>query len=36
VLQTSVIACMAVTVGSFFVVEPLIDVAEKAAAQLPL
>jgi NADH-quinone oxidoreductase subunit N len=36
VLQTSVVACMAVTVGSFFVVQPLIDVAEKAAAQLPL
>ena len=34
-LQTSVVACMAVTVGSFFVVQPLIDVAEKAAAQLP-
>jgi NADH-quinone oxidoreductase subunit N len=35
-LQTSVVACMAVTIGSFFAVEPLIDVAEKAAAQLPL
>ncbi|MGH3081702.1 MAG: NADH-quinone oxidoreductase subunit N [Gaiellaceae bacterium] len=35
-LQLSVVACMAVTVGSFFAVEPLIDVAEKAAAQLPL
>jgi NADH-quinone oxidoreductase subunit N len=35
-LQLSVIGCMAVTVGSFFVVEPLIDLAEKAAAQLPL
>jgi NADH-quinone oxidoreductase subunit N len=34
-LQTAVAACMAVTVGSFFAVEPLIDVAEKAAAQLP-
>jgi NADH-quinone oxidoreductase subunit N len=34
-LQTSVVACMAVTVGSFFAVQPLIDVAEKAAAQLP-
>jgi NADH-quinone oxidoreductase subunit N len=34
-LQTSVVACMAVTIGSFFAVEPLIDVAEKAAAQLP-
>jgi NADH-quinone oxidoreductase subunit N len=35
VLQGSVCACMAVTVGAFFAVEPLIDVAEKAAAQLP-
>jgi NADH-quinone oxidoreductase subunit N len=35
VLQASVFACMAVTVGSFFAVQPLIDVAEKAAAQLP-
>jgi NADH-quinone oxidoreductase subunit N len=34
-LQTSVVGCMAVTIGSFFAVEPLIDVAEKAAAQLP-
>jgi NADH-quinone oxidoreductase subunit N len=34
-LQTSVVGCMAVTVGTFFAVEPLIDVAEKAAAQLP-
>jgi NADH-quinone oxidoreductase subunit N len=36
VLQTTVLACTAVTVGSFFAVEPLIDLAEKAAAQLPL
>ena len=35
-LQTTVLACTAVTVGSFFVVEPLINLAEKAAAQLPL
>jgi NADH-quinone oxidoreductase subunit N len=35
VLQTAVVACMAVTVGAFFAVQPLIDVAEKAAAQLP-
>jgi NADH-quinone oxidoreductase subunit N len=35
VLQTSVFTCMAITIGSFFVVEPLIDLAEKAAAQLP-
>jgi NADH-quinone oxidoreductase subunit N len=34
-LSASVVACTAVTVGSFFAVEPLIDVAEKAAAQLP-
>ncbi len=35
-LQTTVLACTAVTVGSFFAVEPLINLAEKAAAQLPL
>ena len=35
VLQTAVVACMAVTVGAFFAVQPLIDVTEKAAAQLP-
>ncbi|MGH2996254.1 MAG: NADH-quinone oxidoreductase subunit N, partial [Gaiellaceae bacterium] len=34
-LQASVFACMAVTVGSFFAVQPLIDLAEKAASQLP-
>jgi NADH-quinone oxidoreductase subunit N len=34
-LSGSVVACTAVTVGSFFAVQPLIDVAEKAAAQLP-
>jgi NADH-quinone oxidoreductase subunit N len=34
-LQTSVVACLAVTVGSFFAVQPLIDLAEKAGAQLP-
>jgi NADH-quinone oxidoreductase subunit N len=34
-LQTTVAACVAVTVGSFFAVQPLIDVAEKAATQLP-
>jgi NADH-quinone oxidoreductase subunit N len=34
-LQASVVACLAVTVGSFFAVEPLIDLAEKAGAQLP-
>jgi NADH-quinone oxidoreductase subunit N len=35
VLQASVVACMAVTIGTFFAVQPLIDVAEKASAQLP-
>jgi NADH-quinone oxidoreductase subunit N len=34
-LSGSVLACMAVTVGSFFAVQPLIDLAEKAANQLP-
>ena len=34
-LQLSVVACLAVTVGSFFAVQPLIDLAEKAGAQLP-
>jgi NADH-quinone oxidoreductase subunit N len=34
-LSGSVVACMAVTVGSFFAVQPLIDLAEKAANQLP-
>jgi NADH-quinone oxidoreductase subunit N len=34
-LQGSVVACLAVTVGSFFAVQPLIDLAEKASAQLP-
>ena len=34
-LQVAVGACVAITVGSFFAVEPLIDLAEKAAAQLP-
>jgi NADH-quinone oxidoreductase subunit N len=35
VLQASVVACMAVTIGTFFAVQPLIDLTEKAAAQLP-
>jgi NADH-quinone oxidoreductase subunit N len=35
-LQGTVLACMAITIGSFFAVQPLIDLAEKAAAQLPL
>jgi NADH-quinone oxidoreductase subunit N len=34
-LSASVVACAAVTVASFFAVEPLIDLAEKGAAQLP-
>ena len=34
-LQVAVGACVAITIGSFFAVEPLIDLAEKAAAQLP-
>jgi len=34
-LSASVVACTAVTVGSFFAVQPLIDLAEKAATQLP-
>jgi NADH-quinone oxidoreductase subunit N len=35
ILQGTVFACMAVTVGSFFAVEPLIDLAERAVLQLP-
>jgi NADH-quinone oxidoreductase subunit N len=34
-LSGSVVVCMAVTVVTFFAVEPLIDVAGKAASQLP-
>jgi NADH:ubiquinone oxidoreductase subunit 2 (subunit N) len=34
-LQASVVACLAVTVGSFFAVQPLIDLAKDAADQLP-
>ena len=34
-LSGSVVVCMAVTVASFFAVQPLIDVTEKAASQLP-
>ena len=36
VLGTSVFLCLAVTVGSFFAVQPLIDLARHAAAALPL
>jgi NADH-quinone oxidoreductase subunit N len=35
VLQASVVACLVVTVGSFFAVEPLIDLARHAASGLP-
>jgi L-cystine uptake protein TcyP (sodium:dicarboxylate symporter family) len=34
-LQTAVLACLVVTVGSFFAVQPLIDVAKHAASSLP-
>ncbi len=34
-LEVAIGAAVAVTVGSFFVVEPLIDLAGKAAASLP-
>ena len=34
-LQASVVACLAVTVGSFFAVQPLIDLAKHAAGALP-
>jgi NADH-quinone oxidoreductase subunit N len=34
-LQTAVVACAVVTVGTFFVVQPLIDVARHAASSLP-
>ena len=35
-LQTSVLICLAVTVGSFFAVQPLIDLAKHAANALPI
>ena len=35
-LSASVLIAMTVNVGTFFAVEPLIDLAEKAAASLPL
>jgi NADH-quinone oxidoreductase subunit N len=35
-LSTSVTACLAVTVASFFAVQPLIDLAKDAAGALPL
>jgi NADH-quinone oxidoreductase subunit N len=34
-LQTGVVICLAVTVGSFFAVQPLIDAAHSAASALP-
>ena len=34
-LQASVVACLVVTVGSFFAVQPLIDLAKHAANGLP-
>jgi NADH-quinone oxidoreductase subunit N len=34
-LQTAVFACLVVTIGSFFAVQPLIDLAKNAAASLP-
>ena len=34
-LQTAVFACLLVTVGSFFAVQPLIDLAKNAAGSLP-
>ncbi len=33
-LQTAVVACLVVTVGSFFAVQPLIDLARNAASSL--
>jgi NADH-quinone oxidoreductase subunit N len=35
-LQTSVVLCLAVTVASFFAVQPVIDLAKHAARALPL
>jgi NADH-quinone oxidoreductase subunit N len=34
-LQTTVLLCLVVTVGSFFAVQPLVDFAREAAAMLP-
>jgi hypothetical protein len=34
-LQIAVFACLVVTVGSFFVVQPLIDLATNAVESLP-
>jgi NADH:ubiquinone oxidoreductase subunit 2 (subunit N) len=35
-LHTAVVGCLVVTVGSFFAVQPLIDLAKKAVSSLPL
>ena len=35
-LQTAVVACLAVTVASFFAVQPLVDLAKHAARALPV
>ena len=35
-LALGVFACLAVTIGSFFAVQPLVDLAKQAAASLPL
>jgi hypothetical protein len=35
VLQTAVVACLAVTIASFFAVQPLIDLATHAVDSLP-
>jgi NADH-quinone oxidoreductase subunit N len=34
-LQAAVVGCLVITVGSFFAVQPLIDLAENAAESLP-
>jgi NADH:ubiquinone oxidoreductase subunit 2 (subunit N) len=34
-LQGSVVACLVVTVGSFFAVQPLIDLAKHAVSAIP-
>jgi NADH-quinone oxidoreductase subunit N len=35
-LQTGVFLCIGVTVGTFILIEPLVEIARKAAASLPL
>jgi len=34
-LQSAVVVCLAVTIGSFFAVQPLIDLAKHASNALP-